>query len=230
MRFTIPYFSLLAGLIFWASAGIAQEFGHVNFAFNSDKVDVQAQQQIKEIAESIITRNSYKSPVIVGYTDAVGTSGYNYDLGLRRARAVSQALIAAGVDVGRIGTIESRGKNELLVAVATPERENRRVTVKLEDILKACPSYRTVSLSQSAIGDELQADLVKKLQTAVTTYTQYTASGANTPAYQMAGAAREDCGVAVGFDDNSVRKIEYAQKCFCNSARLQVALGNIPAN
>lgn len=230
MRFGLGLFSIVFWGMIAVSPGFSQDFGSVNFEFNSDVLDSTAQQQIEKIAEQIKETNSYKPSVIVGYTDAVGTSGYNFDLGLRRAKAVSQALLAAGVEVGRIGTIESRGKDELLVAVATPERQNRRVTVGIEDVLKACPSYRSVELTKSSIGGELQADLVQKLQTAVTTYDQYTANGSNSAAFQMAGAAREDCGVAVGFADSSVRKLEYSKKCFCNSARLQVALGRIPEN
>lgn len=216
------------GLSFAPLAAMAQTIGTINFDFDSDQLDAQAQTQIQSIADGLKASPSYKPTVVVGYTDAVGSSGYNADLGLRRARRVAEALVAAGVPVDRIGTVESRGKNELLVAVATPERRNRRVTVTLDDILKACRSYRAVALDATAVGEALQNDLQARLQDAATTYAALTANGQNGAAYQMAGAAREDCGQAVGFKSDSLRKVEYAKKCFCSSARMQVALGRIP--
>lgn len=209
-------------------AGQSQTLGTINFDFDSDVLDAAAQQQIVAIAEQLKTTNSYKPTVVVGYTDAVGSGGYNQDLGLRRARRVADALVAAGAPVDRIGSIESRGKNELLVAVASPERRNRRVTVSMEDILAACRSYRNVNLSQSSIGNALQADLVTRMQTAYQQYDLLQASGGNGSAFQMAGAAREDCSQAVAYKADSVRKLEYSKRCFCSSARMQVALGNIP--
>ncbi|WP_380054326.1 OmpA family protein [Falsihalocynthiibacter sp. SS001] len=221
---------ILFALSFAPNHANAQEFGVINFDFDSTELDAVARQQIVEIAAKLNASTSYKPSIVVGYTDAVGTSGYNYDLGRRRAEAVRAALLAAGATVDRIGTIESRGENELLIPVSVPERQNRRVTVKLDDILAACPSYRNITLSRNAIGAELQNDLVAKLDRAVSVYNSYTKNGLNSSAYQMAGAAREDCGEAVGYSDGSVRKLEYAKKCFCNSARLDVAMGKVLPN
>lgn len=208
----------------------AQLLGTVNFDFDSDRLDAAAQQKILEIAEALKSTDTYKPTVIVGYTDAVGGSSYNNSLGLRRAEAVAAALRSAGVPIDRVGKTETRGKNELLVAVSTPERRNRRVTVGLEDILAACRSYREIPLTTSDVGDALQNDLVTRVQEASAYYAQLTSSGGNAPAYQMAGAAREDCEQAVGFNRDAIRKVEFAKKCFCSSARMQVALGLIPAN
>lgn len=224
---------LMAGvltLVLLSAGAQAQEgsdsFGTVNFQFDSDQLDAAGQQQVAEIAERLKAAQSYKPTVVVGYTDAVGGSGYNLDLGQRRARTVADALIAAGVPVDRLGTISSRGKNDLLIKVLSAERQNRRVTVGLAEILAACPSYRDVALSQNAVGTALQQDLTARLTEAVETYKRLTSDGANMPAFQMAGAAREDCGAAVGFEGQSVRKIEYAKRCFCSSARMRVALGS----
>ncbi|MEP1425831.1 MAG: OmpA family protein [Paracoccaceae bacterium] len=207
-------------------ASLSADIGTVNFQFDSDQLDTQGEAQVAEIAERLKAVNSYKPTVVVGYTDAVGTSGYNQSLGQRRADTVANALRTAGVPVDRIGKTESRGKNDLLIQVASAERQNRRVTVKLADILGACQSYRNISLSESAAGQELQDDLRARLSEAVIYYDRFASNGANGPAFQMAGAAKQDCGQAVGYVNDSVRKIEYAKKCFCNSARLQTALGN----
>ncbi|AXI45594.1 OmpA family protein [Sulfitobacter sp. SK012] len=209
-------------------AGQASEIGTVNFKFDSDQLDAQGQAQVAEIAQRLKSVSSYKPTVVVGYTDAVGSSSYNQSLGQRRADTVAKELSSAGVPIDRIGTVKSRGKSDLLIKVASAERQNRRVTVELSDILAACQSFRAVPLAQSAIGDELQQDLLNRLSEAVISYDRFNGNGANGSAFQMAGAARQDCGQAVGYGADSVRKLEYAKKCFCNSARLQTALGNTP--
>ena len=216
----------LVSILLICGAALAEDVGTVNFAFDSDQLDPEGRQQVAEIAARLKAVNSYKPTVVVGYTDAVGSSPYNLDLGQRRARTVADALVAAGVPVDRFGSVSSRGQNDLLVRVASAERRNRRVTVTLQEILAACPSYREVALAQSAVGEALQTDLAARLSEAVATYSRLTASGTNGPAFQMAGAAREDCGQAVGYDAASVRKLEYAKRCFCSSARMRTALGS----
>ena len=212
-------------LFVFLSPAAAQDVGTVNFAFDSDVLDAEAQKKIAEIAERLKATSSYKPTVVVGHTDAVGSSAYNQGLGLRRAQAVANALIAAGVPVDRIGTVDSHGKNQLLVRVDGPERQNRRVTVTLEDMLKACRSWRDIGLTSASVGEDLQRDLVARMNEAVAFYAQLQASGSIGPAFQMAGAAREDCGIAVGFNGYAIRKVEYAQRCMCNSTRMRVASG-----
>lgn len=202
----------------------AETFGTVNFNFDSDQLDAEGRQQVLEIAERLKAINSYKPTVVVGYTDAVGAAGYNQNLGQRRANTVAQALVQAGVAVDEIGSISSRGKSDLLIAVSTADRRNRRVTVGLAEILAACRSYRDIQLSQTAVGDALQNDLVQRLSDASTQRVQLENSGLNGPAFQMAGAAREDCGKAAGLANDSIRKIEYSKRCFCSYARLETAL------
>ncbi len=218
-------FRWLLLMAFFPVMAAAQEIGTINFDFDSDQLDAEAQARVAEIAERLKATQSYKPTVVVGYTDAVGSGGYNLDLGMRRARHVAEALAALGVPVDRVDHVESRGENELLVRVSTPERQNRRVTVRLEDIIAACRSYRNIQLSSSAMGPSLDQDLRTKLATAIQDYQALQTSGANGPAFQMAGAAREDCGIAVGFDSRATRKLEYAKRCLCSSARLDVAAG-----
>lgn len=202
----------------------AQTIGTVYFEFDADTLDSTAQAQVAGIAEELLEDPSYKQTVVVGYTDAVGTSAYNQDLGLRRARAVADALIANGVVTADIAEIKSRGKNDLVVAVATAERQNRRVRVSLADILGACRSYREIALNSAGFGPELQSDLLARFEDAVTAYQRLEANGNNGPAFQMAGAAKHDCSIATGLKMSEGRKEEYSQKCFCSSARMRVAL------
>ncbi|MEO0990657.1 MAG: OmpA family protein [Pseudomonadota bacterium] len=210
--------------LFGAIQSVAQTVGTVNFDFDSDQLDAEARAELSEIAQRIRATNSYKPTVVVGHTDAVGTNAYNDGLGLRRARAVANELVGLGVPVDRIGTVESRGERELLVVVTTPERQNRRATVTLDDMLRACRSFREIGVTQSTLGASLDGDLRGRLDEAIAYYDRLAASGANGPAFQMAGAAREDCGSAVGYTDGEIRKVEYARRCICNSTRMQVAL------
>ncbi len=226
MRIQRPVKHILFALLFMLPvAALSETFGTVNFNFDSDQLDAQGQQQVAEIAERLKAVDSYKPTVVVGYTDAIGSSGYNQNLGLRRANTVARALVAAGVSVDEIGDISSRGKTDLLIAVRTADRRNRRVTVGLAEILDACRSYREVPIAQDGVGEELQGDLSSRLQIAASQYAQLTNTGQNGPAFQMAGAAREDCGKAVGLASDSLRKVEYSKRCFCSFARLEVALG-----
>ena len=203
----------------------AQDVGTVTFAFDSATLDEAAQAKVAEIAEKLKENAGYRATVVIGHTDAVGSNAYNQGLGMRRAQAVATALKAAGAPVSRIGTVESRGENELLVRVTGPERKNRRVTVTLEQILDACRSWRQVGLTQAAIGPALEADIDARLNEAVAWYAKLETTGANGSAFQMAGAAREDCGNATGYVAGAKRKLEYAQRCLCSSARLRTAIG-----
>lgn len=202
----------------------AQTLGTVYFEFDSDQLDGETRAQVAEIAERLKASPSYKPTVVVGYTDAVGSASYNQGLGKRRARRVEAALVEAGVPVSRIGVVSSRGENDLVVEVATAERRNRRVRVTLEDMLAACRTYREIDLNPAGFGQEFQSDLRARLDEAVAAYAQFSSDGRNAAAFQMAGAARFDCGIATELDLQAGRKKEFGQKCFCNSARLRVAL------
>lgn len=203
----------------------AQDVGTVTFAFDSDVLDEAARAKVAEIAEKLKANAGYRATVVVGHTDAVGSNAYNQDLGMRRAQAVAAALRADGAPVSRIGTIESRGENELIVHVSGPERRNRRVSVTLEEILAACRSWRQVGLTPAQIGPALEADLDTRLNEAVAWYAKLETTGANGSAFQMAGAAREDCSNATRYVSGATRKLEYAQRCLCSSARLRTAIG-----
>lgn len=202
----------------------AQDVGTVNFDFDSSVLDEEATAKVAEIATRLKENPSYKPTVVIGFTDAVGGFGYNDALGLRRARAVTAALEAQGVTVDRIGDVASRGERELLVSVTGPERQNRRVTVALDDMLGACRSFRDIPLTVRAVGAPLQSDLEQRLSEADAFYAQLASVRRSGAAFQMAGAAREDCFIAAGYGADALRKVEYAQRCICSSTRMRTAL------
>ena len=73
-----------------------------------------------------------RSIVIVGHTDDVGTDEYNLDLSTRRAQAVVDWLVGAGLPDG-VATAEGRGESEPIADNATEEGRalNRRVELRV---------------------------------------------------------------------------------------------------
>jgi len=67
---------------------------------------------------------------VVGHSDRFGDEGYNNRLALRRARAIRDAIVGAGIDAASID-VTSHGENDPLVPTADNVREprNRRVEV-----------------------------------------------------------------------------------------------------
>ncbi len=64
----------------------------VYFAFNSAKLDPDAQSALGQVVSSI-TNNPQYAVQIFGFTDPAGPDDYNYDLGRRRADAVERFLV-----------------------------------------------------------------------------------------------------------------------------------------
>lgn len=74
------------------------------FAFDSAKLTPEDQATLRNVAECLNQPELSGSQLsIVGRADARGNTGYNADLGLRRADSVKKLLIGAGVAEGRIG-------------------------------------------------------------------------------------------------------------------------------
>ena len=67
---------------------------------------------------------------VIGHTDTVGGAQANYELGLTRAKMVSELIRDAGISADRL-SIESHGERNLLVKTPdeTDEPRNRRVEV-----------------------------------------------------------------------------------------------------
>ena len=71
--------------------------------------------------------------VVTGHSDFIGTTEYNYDLGLDRAIIVRKYLESKGIPSGRIETL-SRGEEEPVAELYTTEgrRLNRRTEVSIK--------------------------------------------------------------------------------------------------
>jgi peptidoglycan-associated lipoprotein len=78
-------------------------FAPVHFAFDSSSVSPDDAGKVQAVADFL--KSAPNSVIIAGFTDERGTPGYNRALGEKRAGAVREALIHAGVSPARIQTV-----------------------------------------------------------------------------------------------------------------------------
>ena len=107
--------------------------------FHTDRAGVRKEHEATiRRCVTMMTKASAATLTVVGHTDSRGSDAYNDVLGLARAQAVRQAIIAAGVDPGRVQAI-SAGEREPVDDNATlaGRRRNRRVEFVTVDLLDA---------------------------------------------------------------------------------------------
>ena len=112
--------------------GIAVTFeSGLLYDFDSDVVRASAAQNLGNLAASL---NKYPNTdlLIVGHTDAVGTSDYNQGLSQRRATAAANYLASQGVSAARLRAL-GRGETEPLATNDTEagRQLNRRVEIAI---------------------------------------------------------------------------------------------------
>jgi outer membrane protein OmpA-like peptidoglycan-associated protein len=103
----------------------------LNFKLGSVELLPASQLLLPLIAKAIKERHPAQL-IVVGHTDTVESAEYNYQLGLQRARTVSERLASLGAAPISI-EISSRGKTDLLVKTPdqTLEPRNRRAEVTI---------------------------------------------------------------------------------------------------
>ena len=96
---------------------------------DSDRVRAEAASNLRSLASSL-DRFPETDILIVGHTDATGTSTYNQGLSQRRASAAADYLATQGVSMGRLRTA-GRGEMEPIATNDTDSgrQANRRVEV-----------------------------------------------------------------------------------------------------
>ncbi len=99
------------------------------FATDSTALSPGARAELQELAANL-QRYPETNVEIIGHTDNTGAADYNFDLSTRRAGAVGQVLVGAGVSSGRI-TAVGRGEDQPVASNLTEEGRalNRRVEV-----------------------------------------------------------------------------------------------------
>ncbi len=112
----------------------------VNFAFDSARLDAEAQAILRKQADWIKQFPEVRFKVY-GHTDLVGTDAYNKRLGLRRARAVVNYLVRQGISRSRLQAVVSYGETRPLIVTQDRERRNRRTVTEVSGFVKRQPGY-----------------------------------------------------------------------------------------
>jgi outer membrane protein OmpA-like peptidoglycan-associated protein len=102
----------------------------IKFAFNSAKLEPEAETTLAELAKALKSPELAKSSIaIVGHTDAKGAAAYNQKLSLRRAMAVKMYLAKqGGIAAGRLDA-QGKGQSGLLDPKNPTSEVNRRVEI-----------------------------------------------------------------------------------------------------
>ena len=105
----------------------------IRFDFNKANIKPQYRDILNRIAGVLMTLKGY-SIYVYGYTDDIGTQAYNLKLSERRADAVRDFLVKAGISPSII-TTKGFGKADPLVPGNSPQARaaNRRVEIGLVD-------------------------------------------------------------------------------------------------
>jgi outer membrane protein OmpA-like peptidoglycan-associated protein len=115
--------------------GLVMTLGEKSIRFDFDKADIEPQYRdiLNRIAGVLMTLKGY-SIYVYGYTDDVGTQDYNLKLSSRRAQAVRDSLVQAGINPGLI-TTKGFGQSDPRVKddSAQGRAANRRVEIGIVD-------------------------------------------------------------------------------------------------
>ena len=124
----------------------------VNFSFNSSALDAGAQDALRQQAIWIRQFPEIRFRVY-GHTDAVGSSGYNKQLGLARARAVVGFLTTQGITRDRLEAVASFGETQPLIVTQGRERRNRRTVTEVSGFVDSHPAVMDGKYAQIVYRD-----------------------------------------------------------------------------
>ncbi len=117
------------------SNGVVMMLGEKSIRFDSGKSNLSPQYRgiLNRVARVVMPLKRY-SIYVYAYTDDSGTNDYNLQLSARRARAVRDSLVQAGIDPSLIST-KGFGKSKPLVPGSNPKARaaNRRVEIGIID-------------------------------------------------------------------------------------------------
>jgi outer membrane protein OmpA-like peptidoglycan-associated protein len=110
--------------------------GPVNFDTDSVRLIKVSDAYLKRLARALaLNRQLFDRVEVVGHADQRGSDQYNMVLSQRRARAISDKLVAAGVNQSQISSV-GRGRRELLSNSMNPTAllRNRRVELEFQGV------------------------------------------------------------------------------------------------
>lgn len=111
----------------------------ITFAFDSATLDENAIKVLRHQANWIKQFPELRFKVF-GHTDLVGSNAYNYNLGLRRARAVVSYFASQGISRSRLEALVSFGETRPVVQTQEREMRNRRTVTEVSGFLKRQPA------------------------------------------------------------------------------------------
>lgn len=115
--------------------GMVMVLTDATFKFDFDKADLKPKSReiLSRIAGILLASKGYGLSVF-GYTDDVGSAEYNKKLSVRRADAVRDYLVEAGIDPSIINASGYGKANPLVKGTSEAARaQNRRVEIALTD-------------------------------------------------------------------------------------------------
>ena len=113
--------------------GTLVTFGDVLFDFDQASLKANSRDSVTTLANYLI-KNPDRKVIVEGYTDSKGSAAYNQGLSERRANAVKNALVRAGVEPSRI-VAQGYGKEYPVAdnASSSGRAQNRRVEVTISN-------------------------------------------------------------------------------------------------
>ncbi len=115
--------------------GVVMNLGSDAVEFDFDKATLRPENRelLSRIAGVLLTSKGFRVQ-IHGHTDDIGSSEYNQRLSVRRAKAVRDYLVDAGIDPEIVST-EGHGKTNPLLPGTNPKAraKNRRVEIGIID-------------------------------------------------------------------------------------------------
>lgn len=187
---------------------------------------------------------------LAGHTDAVGSNEYNYDLAMRRARAVEKFLLENGVQAAQMRSVVSQGEDNLAITTPKRERQNRRVRTSVTGLVELViptrqpvtpipvvyvpPPSRTYAEDRPPLcfgrsrdsslttSDliELRSALESRLQVAANIYQSQAAVDSTSAQYNIAAFTKAECGIAIGFTKKDIMDERSISNCDCYSSQL----------
>lgn len=137
LKFEIP-----GAIVERVGEGIQVTFASgILYDFDSDLIRPEAGLNLETLATSL-KKYPNTQLLIVGHTDALGTSAYNQDLSARRASSASRYLTIMGLAASRVQT-SGKGESEPLAANGT--EAGRQLNRRIEVAIFAGESARTAA-------------------------------------------------------------------------------------
>jgi outer membrane protein OmpA-like peptidoglycan-associated protein len=104
----------------------------INFDFDSTQIQTESYPLLDEFGKALKSGLADGSFIIVGHTDSVGTTEYNYELSMRRANAVTDYLMVHhGIDPSRL---RMKGYGETRPIASNDSEKDRSLNRRVEFI------------------------------------------------------------------------------------------------